>query len=295
MSGAAADRATAVCADVGGTLDGATAQLHAAGVPGARRDARLLLAHVLGVGVEAILGRPERPVTPSQSAAFDALRARRAAREPLSRILGEREFWGLGLRLSAATLDPRPDSETLVEAVLDGLPNRGEAGAVLDLGTGSGCLLLALLSALPKASGLGIDLDPAAVRTARDNARRLGLAGRARFAVGDWGETLAGGWKVIVSNPPYIREGAIDSLAPEVALYEPRRALDGGSDGLSAYRSLVPQLPRLLASDGLAVLEVGAGQAAAVEALLAAAGLVSKGRRRDLAGLDRCVIATDAR
>ena len=295
MSEAAADRAAAVCADVGGTLDGATAQLHAAGVPGARRDARLLLAHVLGVGVEAILARPERPVTPSQSAAFDALRARRAAREPLSRILGEREFWGLSLRLSAATLDPRPDSETLVEAVLDGLPSRGDAGAVLDLGTGSGCLLLALLSALPKASGLGIDLDPAAVRTARDNARRLGLAGRVRFAVGDWGETLAGGWKVIVSNPPYIREDAIDSLAPEVALYEPRRALDGGSDGLSAYRSLVPQLPRLLAPDGLAVLEVGAGQAAAVEALLAAAGLVSKGRRRDLAGLDRCVIATNAR
>lgn len=295
MSGAAADRAAAVCADVGGTLDGATARLHAAGVPGARRDARLLLAHVLGVGVEAILARPERPVTLSQSAAFDALRARRAAREPLSRILGEREFWGLSLRLSAATLDPRPDSETLVEAVLDGLPSRGDAGAVLDLGTGSGCLLLALLSALPKASGLGIDLDPAAVRTARDNARRLGLAGRARFAVGDWGETLAGGWKVIVSNPPYIREDAIDSLAPEVALYEPRRALDGGSDGLSAYRSLVPQLPRLLAPDGLAVLEVGAGQAAAVEALLAAAGLVSKGRRRDLAGLDRCVIATNAR
>ena len=155
MSGAAADRAAAGCADVGGTLDDATAQLHAAGVPGARRDARLLLAHVLGVGVEAILARPEWPVTPSQSAAFDALRARRAAREPLSRILGEREFWGLSLRLSAATLDPRPDSETLVEAVLDGLPSRGDAGAVLDLGTGSGCLLLALLSALPKASGLG--------------------------------------------------------------------------------------------------------------------------------------------
>lgn len=280
--------------NVGQALANAATRLQAAGVEGARRDARLLLAHVLDVGAEAILACPERVLTERQSADYETLVTRRAKREPLSRVLGEREFWGLGLRLSDATLDPRPDSETLVEAVLENLSDRGEACSILDLGTGSGCLLLALLTELPNATGLGVDLDPGAVETARDNARRLDLAARAGFAVGDWGQALCRGWKVIVSNPPYITDTAIDSLAPEVALYEPRRALDGGSDGLSAYRSLAPQLRRLLAPNGLAVLEVGAGQAASVEALLTAAGLISRGRRRDLAGRDRCVLATIA-
>ena len=150
------------------------------------------------------------------------------------------------------------------------------------------------MTELPDATGFGVDLDPATVETARDNARRLGLEDRARFVVGDWGQALSGGWKAIVSNPPYIRNSAIDSLAPEVALYEPRGALNGGSDGLSAYRSLAPQLRRLLSPDGLAVLEVGDGQADSVEALLSAAGLVLQGRRRDLGGLDRCVLAAGA-
>jgi len=294
MTPTAIDATEADRSNVGEELARAAVRLQAAGVEGPRRDARLLLARVLGVNIEAILAHPEQPLTPPQCAAFEALVARRTEREPLSRILGEREFWGLSLRISAATLDPRPDSETLVEAVLERLPTRSEACSILDLGTGSGCLLLALLMELPHATGLGVDFDPAAIETARGNAQRLGLAGRARFAAGNWGEAVSGGWKAIVSNPPYITESAIDSLAPEVALYEPRRALDGGSDGLSAYRSLAPQLRRLLAPDGVAVLEIGEGQAASVEDLLAAAGLVSWGRRRDLAGFDRCVIATVA-
>ena len=280
--------------DVGQALASAATRLQAEGVEGARRDARLLLARVLDVPIEAILARPERPLTVQQAAAFEAFVVRRGKREPLSRIFGEREFWGLRLRLSAATLDPRPDSETLIEAVLEKLPDRDATCSILDLGTGSGCLLLALLAELPNATGLGIDLDPHALETARDNACQLALADRTRFAAGDWGQALSGRWKVIVSNPPYITDRVIDSLAPEVALYEPRRALQGGSDGLSAYRSLAPQLRRLLAPNGLAVLEVGAGQAAFVEDLLTAAGLVLRGRRRDLAGHDRCVLATIA-
>lgn len=277
-------------------LRAAAARLQAAGVEQARRDARLLLAEVLQVGPEAILARPERLVAPEKAAAFESLVARRAAREPVSRILGRRGFWGLELRLGPATLDPRPDSETLVEAVLDwwrGQEAAGEkAGAILDLGTGSGCLLLALLSELPRAWGLGLDCDPQAVAVARDNARALGLAERACFVVGDWGGAISGAWQAIVSNPPYIRNTEIDALEPEVAQYEPRRALDGGGDGLAAYRVLAPQIARLLAPGGLAALEVGADQAKDVSHLLTGVGLSPAGSRRDLSGHERSVLAT---
>ncbi|MGF1607888.1 MAG: peptide chain release factor N(5)-glutamine methyltransferase [Kiloniellales bacterium] len=273
-------------------LQAAAARLQAAGVVQPRRDARLLLAEVLQLGPEAIIARPECPVVAERAAAFESLVARRAAREPVSRILGRRGFWGLELRIGPATLDPRPDSETLVEAVLDWWRPRERAGAILDLGTGSGCLLLALLSELPQAWGLGLDRDAGAVAIARDNARALGLAERARFVVGDWAGGICGAWQAIVSNPPYIREAEIDALEPEVAQYEPRSALDGGGDGLAAYRVLAPQIARLLAPGGLAALEIGADQAKDVTQLLTDVGLLPAGCRRDLSGHERCVLAT---
>jgi release factor glutamine methyltransferase len=214
--------------------------------------------------------------------------ARRARREPVSRIVGRREFWSLDFMLSPATLDPRPDSECLIEAALAAAPEDA-ATLVLDLGTGSGCLLLAFLSERKRATGLGVDLSADAVATARENAARLGLAERARFAVGDWGAGVTGGFDLILCNPPYIPAGDIEGLAPEVAHHDPRLALAGGEDGLEAYRELAPELARLLRPRGRAVLEVGHGQADAVGRLMAAAGLSTHARRADLGGIERCL------
>jgi release factor glutamine methyltransferase len=193
---------------------------------------------------------------------------------------------------SPDALDPRPDSETLVEAVLDRIADRSAPLKVLDLGSGTGCLLLALLTELPHSRGLGIDISPAAVALATRNAEALGLAGRARFERGDWASGVTGAWQVIVSNPPYIIEHVIADLVPEVERYDPRLALSGGADGLAAYRELMPQATRLLAPEGILALEIGAGQADQVEQLIQAAGLTCQARVRDLASLDRCILAT---
>ena len=273
---------------------GAAARLAAAGIEEPRRDARLLACRLLGGGPELLLAHPERPLSAAEAARIEAAVARRAAREPVSRILGEREFWSLPFGLNAATLDPRPDSETLVAAVLAELPDRRARLSLLDLGTGSGCLLLALLSELPAAAGCGIDSSAAAVAQAGANAARLGLAVRATFLRHSWtdGLDLAGApWDVVVSNPPYIASGEIAALAPEVAHYDPPAALDGGADGLAAYRALIPAAGRALRPGGLIALEIGEGQAEAVEALLAAAGLAPLRRARDLAGVERCLLA----
>lgn len=272
-------------------LGRAVAALSAVGVDSARGDARLLLADTLGATPAQVMAYPERRLNPAEAGRFSALLARRRAREPVSRILGRREFWSLDLAIGPATLDPRPDSETLVEAVLTHLDDRARPRTLLDLGTGSGCLLLALLAELPGAWGLGVDLDPAALAVARTNAESLGLDGRARFLAGDWGMALAGPWDVVVCNPPYIESAAVRRLAPEVAGFDPRAALDGGADGLAAYRRLVPDLDRLLAPGALVALEVGAGQADAVEALLSQAGLATIGRVPDLSGVARCLLA----
>ena len=275
----------------------AAERLAGAGIEDARRDARLLICRLLGGGPELLLARPERPLTPDERARIAAAVARRAAREPVSRILGEREFWSLPFGLNAATLDPRPDSETLVAAVLAALPDRARPLTLLDLGTGSGCLLLALLSELPNGTGCGIDISAAAVEQAAANAARLRLAGRARFLCHSWagGPDLgAAAWDVVVSNPPYIASGEIAGLAPEVAAYDPAAALDGGPDGLAAYRSLIPAAAGMLRPGGLLALEVGQGQAAAVEGLLAGAGLAPLERARDLAGVERCLLAAKA-
>lgn len=287
-----ADEAASGAPTVRALLDAAAARLAAAGVDAPRRDARLLLAAAMGTVTAALLAHVDRRVNAGPAARFAESIDRRAAREPVSRILGTREFWSLAFRLTPATLDPRPDSETLIEAALDGIADRQAKLRLLDLGTGTGCLLLALLSELPNASGIGIDRDPAAVEAAAANAGLLGLASRAAFRLGDWATGVAGPFDLVISNPPYVPEGEIDLLAPEVARFEPRAALAGGADGLDAYRALAPQIAGLLREGGRAVLELGAGQHAAVAAILAAAGLEIPGFRNDLSGIARCVIAT---
>lgn len=268
--------------------------LRDAGLEDPRREARLLLGAALGVAPEILLGAPERVMENDQRRLFDSLISRRAAREPAAYILGEREFWSLPFRVSRDTLIPRPDSETLIEAALDGLDDRGAPYRLLDFGTGSGCLLLALLSELRQSSGLGVDVNIGALAVARDNAARLGLGDRSRFLCGDWGGALRcgsrGGFDLIVANPPYIEDSEMAALSPEITGYEPPSALSGGPDGMACYRALAPDLPRLLRPGGRAVIEVGAGRADAVAAIMTDQGLVEKGRRKDLAGIERCIL-----
>lgn len=276
---------------VGGALAAARGRLAEVGIVAAALEARLLVAHALAAPVEHVVGWPERPLAAAAAARLETALARRARREPMSQILGRREFWSLPFLVTRDTLTPRPDSETLVAAALDYAGNRGYAWRVLDFGTGTGCLLLAVLAELPQATGLGIDRSAAALAMAQRNAAALGLADRARFAAGDWGAALNREFDLILANPPYIPDGAIAGLDPEVRDHEPRLALAGGPDGLAAYLTLAFDIRRLLAADGVAVMEVGEGQAMAVEAILGAAGLVPAGRRTDLQGIDRCLLA----
>lgn len=264
--------------------------LAAAGVPEPRRDARLLVAAALEVEPAAVFGWPERMVSPSEQARLERLATRRTAREPVSRVLGRREFWSLEFGLGVATLDPRPESETLIEAALADIADRGAPLRLLDLGTGTGCLLLALLSELPDATGVGVDRAPAAAARAKANAAALGLAGRAAFLVGDWASALAGPIDLVVANPPYIPRADIATLEPEVRDHDPILALDGGADGLDAYRRIAPELRHLLVPGGRAYLELGAGQAEAAGAIAQAAGLDLIGARRDVAGRERCLV-----
>ena len=233
-------------------------------------------------------------MTGAEAGAVAALTSRRLAREPVARIVGRKEFWGLPLKLNAHTLVPRPETETVVEAALAAL-DRGGARTrtlrILDLGTGSGALLLALLSELPAAVGVGTDISAEALACARDNAAALGLAQRASFVACDYGAALAGPFDLIVSNPPYIAHGDIAALAPEVSEFDPLRALDGGIDGLDGYRAIAADAPRLLAPNGSLVVELGAGQADAVISLMRGAGLVpTEPPRPDLAGIARALV-----
>jgi len=275
---------------VAAALDEIAQRLASAGIDESRREARVLLAAALGWDRAELLAREDARLDDAVRQKLTEMIARRSAREPVSRILGHREFWSAIFRLSPETLDPRPDSETLIEAALAALPDRERPYRVLDFGTGTGCLLLALLSELPNAWGIGIDSEPGAATTARRNAAALGLAHRARFLAGSWGDAVAGAWDVVLANPPYIPTGEIAGLMPEVARHEPRQALDGGADGLDAYRALAPELRRLLAPDGIAVLEIGAGQAAAVLVIMEGQGLALRALRPDLSGIDRCLI-----
>ena len=280
-----------VGATIGAALTHAAAVLALAGVDEPRRRGRRLLAAALGLSPVEVFAHPERELSTAEHGRIAAMLSRMGQREPLSRILGRREFWGLEFVLSADTLDPRPETETVIEAVLARRPDRRQAYRVLDLGTGSGCLLLGLLSEFPHARGVGVDLAPGAAATARLNAEALGLADRARFLAGNWGAALRGSFDIVVANPPYIASAVIPNLPPEVREHDPHRALDGGADGLAAYRSIAANLPRLLAPGGIFATEIGSDQADSVGAVLTCAGLMVETVLPDLAGLPRCVVA----
>ncbi len=287
------------CADPAGTVGAflcrAGQHLRAAAVETPRLEARLLLSHAMGCRVEDLLRDPRAPVPPEAARRFGGLLRRRLEREPVAHLLGTAEFWSLPFAVSPATLIPRPDSETLIEAALAAFPRREAVRRVLDLGTGTGCLLLAALSEFPGAVGVGVDSVPDAAALARRNAAALGLGDRMWFMAGSWGAALAPGrFDLVLSNPPYIETGVIPDLAPEVARHEPRSALDGGADGLDAYRALLPDVRRLLAPEGRAVVELGQGQRTAVEALARGNRLRPLGCRADFGGVDRAlVLASD--
>ena len=277
---------------LGDALSSAVRRLRAAGVETARLDARVLIGHVLGLDTTQMLIRPERSVSETEQAAINAALARRAAREPVARIVGTREFWSLPIGVGPATLVPRPDSETLIEVVLERFGTSDRAARILDLGTGSGCLLFALLREWPSARGVGLDINPEALKTADVTARSLGMAERVAWVHGTWDAPIEGTFDVVLSNPPYIPDDEIATLAPDVAEYDPRAALSGGVDGLDAYRALGPILRGRLAKGGAGFVEIGAGQDDAVTALFAESGLTVDERRADLAGIVRCLAVT---
>lgn len=272
-------------------LHDAEQRLMALGVEEARLDLLYLAERAFGIPVGRLRRAQGLDVPGDAVPGFLALVDRRAAREPVQRILGDWEFWGLTLALGPETLIPRPDTETLVEAVLRACPDKLRPWRILDLGTGTGAIVLALLSEYKHAFGVGVDLSPGAARVAAGNAASLGLGGRAAFMAGSWVDALSGRFDIIVSNPPYIPDADIDGLAPEVARFEPRRALAGGADGLDPYRHLARVLPVLLAPGGIIGFEHGADQGPAVAGLLRDAGFADVSTLRDLGGRDRVALA----
>jgi release factor glutamine methyltransferase len=267
------------------------AQLAAAGIEGARAEAWLLLAAATGRPRAALMAGMAGSLSADEALRLETMVSRRCAREPIAYILGEKEFWSLPFRVGPAVLIPRPETETVVEAALARVADRSAPLRILDLGTGSGCLLLALLSELPQATGIGTDVSAAPLAIAGLNAARLGLAGRVELRQSDWGREIAPAFDLIVGNPPYIAAGEWQMLQPEVREFEPSAALLAGPDGLAAYRALAPDCARLLAPGGSVALEIGAGQGDAVAGILARAGLALEERRRDLAGIERCLVA----
>lgn len=267
--------------------------LAAGGIGGARREARVLVAIALQVEPLTLLTSPERILSEAEAARVQGALARRLAGEPASRIRGQREFWSLEFAIAPGVLDPRPETELLVELALAHAAHlKARRGAeplrILDLGTGSGCMLLSLLQELPGSTGVGLDLSPAALAVARANASRLGLESRASWVCGEWFGPLTGGFDLIVSNPPYIPAGHIATLERGVRNFDPSMALDGGPDGLAAYRRILPHLSTFLRVSGGAFLEVGAGQARLVAAMARRHGLRAQ-ISRDLAGIQRAV------
>ena len=264
--------------------------LNEAGFETAALDARLLASD----GASASRRRPsithpDTPLTAEESEALASFTRRRLNHEPVARIVGIREFWGLPFRLSPETLVPRPDTETVVETALDLLPDRQAPLRIVDFGTGSGCILVALLHELPQATGLGIDLSPGALATARTNADENGVGGRCHFALSRWADAVSGPFDLIVSNPPYIASGVIPTLDEEVREHDPRLALDGGPDGLEPYRILLSEAGRLLAPGGLLAVEIGYDQAEELRSLAGSHGLEILRIAHDLSGNPRCV------
>ena len=276
--------------------------LTAAGIDNARFEARLLLAEASGLTIEQLVARGTDAVPANVVEMARSLTVRRVRREPMAYILGEREFWGLPFKVSPAVLVPRPDSETLIEAVLSLMPDRARAWRILDLGLGSGCLLLTLLREYPQARGVGLEASAEALAVAQENANALGVADRAQLIEGDWRrpgwaeallQALGGPFDLVVSNPPYIASAAVPKLMPEVSSFEPRLALDGGAEGFDAYQVIIAASPRLVTAGGFMAVEAGEGQASEITRIFAAAGLTPRPPWKDLGGIDRVVTASN--
>jgi len=294
-----ADRSHTICgarppaATLGALHRSAQSRLAAAGLAAPGLDARLIVEHISGTSATDRIARPERPVDEAVAGAVEAALRRRIGGEPVHRILGFREFYGLRLALSAGTLEPRPDTEILVDALL---PMARRAAArqgslwLLDLGTGSGAIALALVAEVPEAFATGVDISEDALATARENARMLGLAGRFAALRSDWFEKISGRYHAIVSNPPYIPSIELSTLPDEVRNFDPARALDGGADGLDAYRVIANGAGAHLEPGGVVAVEIGASQKSEVEGLFVAAGYGLRDARRDLAGHDRVLV-----
>lgn len=277
-------------ASVSETLNLLAQSFRTAGIEQPEVDARILVGHALHLDRARLIAQSDRILEAREIAVVSALAARRLKREPVSRILGQKEFWSLPLRVTPDVLVPRPDTETIIEAALDFVVRGGlrmEKLRILDIGTGSGALLLALLRELPNATGIGTDVSAAALKVARANAVQSELEPRCSFVVCDIASAVQGHFDLVVSNPPYIAHDEIASLAPEVRDYDPEVALDGGVDGLAAYRAIAGEAQRLLAAGGRLFVELGAGQEAAVRALFTNAGLTVGAARNDLAGIPR--------
>lgn len=272
-------------------LRDAAQALKAAGIESPAMEARLLLAHSLGWSQEQLLARDHETPNSEQLQAFQALLQRRLAHEPMAYLLGKKEFYGLDFEVSPATLIPRADTETLINAVLARFPDRSDAITILDLGTGSGCILVTLLSLFPQAQGVAVDRSSEALAVAQRNAARHAVQHRMRLLQGEWLDAIHSRFDVVVSNPPYIPQAEIAGLMPEVARYEPKTALDGGEDGLDAYRHIIATAHAALVPGGALVFEVGMGQAEAVATMLCQAGYEGETITQDLGGIARVVMA----
>ncbi len=290
MTGKGEEAAVLAVTTVGEAVRVIERLLRAAEIEAARLEARLLLAHTLELSPSQVFMYPERALELEARERLASFLDRRLKREPMAHILGQREFWGMTFTVSSAVLTPRPDSETLIEAVLAAFPDRAAALRCLDLGTGSGCLLLSILSEYSAAHGVGVDISQAALDVAKANAVALGLSQRASFLVGSWDDGIDESFDLILSNPPYIKDGDRVTLDPDVVLYEPHQALFAGKDGLDCYRALAPVLVRRLRTGGMGFLELGIGQAEDVAALCRNAGLNVVGVKEDLGGIERCLI-----
>jgi len=271
-------------------LGAARARLSESGIETANLDARVLLEFALSRSQSWLYANPDYRIAGADLARFDALLVRREQRQPVSQIVGCREFWSLSFQVTRDVLTPRPDSEALIEAVLEEMPDRAVPVRILDLGTGSGCLLLTLLSEYGAATGVGVDVSSAALQVAARNGQQLGLDARVDWVLGQWNTKFDADFDVVISNPPYIETGAIAGLDRDVADYEPYLALDGGGDGLDAYREILTHVGDVLHESGLLVFEIGQGQADAVTALAHGVGLDLRAARHDLSGITRALV-----
>ncbi len=269
-------------------LKTASAQLSDSGIESPMLDARLLLSHYLKIPVEKII-IGDFSLTKAQQNEYQKLIARRKAGEPVAYIIGKKEFYGREFKVTKDTLIPRPDSETIIDAALKYFPRESRV-KILDLGVGTGCLLLTLLKEFPHSSGFGVDISAATLIITRENSVNLGLGDRAEFVSGCWGEGLNGKFGLIVSNPPYIRKSDFANLAPEVKNFEPHIALDGGADGVSCYREILPQVARMLAGDGFALIEIGKNQKPDLVEIINKNNLSLVAAHKDLAGIERCLV-----